>query len=355
MKELNRILFVLSIIIFFSCSGLKQTNEKNTNIDYDVDHGDFRIMFYNCENFFDVVDDSLTRDEEFTPQGVRYWTNKKYEEKRNKIYKVITAVGGWEAPDIVGLCEIENHYVVEDLVKNTPLSKWDYRIVHKESPDRRGIDVVLLYRKESFKVIENEFIRIKFPDSDRKTRDVIYVKGKTSFGDTLYVFVNHWPSRWSGQLESEPARMFVASVVKNKTDSILRKNPNSKIILMGDFNDEPENKSLSEVLQANLSYDNIEKTKLYNLSYYLLKEKGLGTHKYQGTWGLLDQFIVSGSLLNNKGLHTDINHVHIFNKDFLLEKDETYVGYKPFRTFIGYKYNNGFSDHLPVYLDLLKK
>ena len=195
-----------------------------------------------------------------------------------------------------------------------------------------------------------------FPDSDRKTRDLLYVKGKTPNDDTLYVFVNHWPSRWSGQLESEPARIFVAKTVKHKTDSILNSNPDAKIILMGDFNDEPENKSLSEVLQAQLTYDKIVNNKLYNISYYLQKNKGLGSHKYQGTWGLLDQFVVSGDLLNDhKSLHTSLENVHIFNQDFLLEKDETYVGFKPYRTFVGYKYNGGFSDHLPIYLDLFKK
>ncbi len=173
----------------------------------------YKIMFYNVENLFDTYDDSLINDEEFLPEGDRFWNNHKYYSKLNNIYKVIVAVGGWQPPAIIGLCEIENRTVLNDLVNNTPLVKFEYQIIHKESPDRRGIDVGLLYRKELFQPISYEAIPINFPNNpESKTRDILYVKGIAEKSDTLNIFINHWPSRWGGQLESEDRRLFVASV-----------------------------------------------------------------------------------------------------------------------------------------------
>ncbi|MCK5028547.1 MAG: hypothetical protein KAR57_02865 [Bacteroidales bacterium] len=314
----------------------------------------YKIMFYNVENLFDTYNDSLINDEEFLPTGDRFWNNHKYYSKLNNIYKVIVAVGGWNPPAIIGLCEIENRKVIEDLVSNTPLIKFNYQIVHKESPDRRGIDVGLLYRKELFTPLSYEAIPINFPNNpDSKTRDILYVKGITNNSDTLNIFINHWPSRWGGQLESEGRRVFVASVLKEKVDSIFKSNPESNVIITGDFNDYPDNKSLHEILAASQNLDQIVENQLYNLSSFLYKTKNIGTYKYQGEWGVLDQFIVSGNILNKgNSVFTSTEDIHIFNADFLLEPDQSHFGFKPKRTFIGFKYNGGFSDHLPTYLIL---
>lgn len=311
-------------------------------------------MFYNVENLFDTFDDSLKKDEDFLPESNHFWNNHKYYTKLNQIYKVIMAVGEWNPPAIIGLCEIENRKVIDDLTNNTPLVKFEYKIVHKESPDRRGIDVGLLYRKELFTPLNSEFLPINFPNNpESKTRDILYVKGITNKADTLHIFINHWPSRWGGQLESEGRRLYVASVLKSKVDSILNKSINSNIIITGDFNDYPDNKSIKEVLSAKQDFNNISSNQLYNLSANLFKTKHIGTHKYQGEWGVLDQFIVSGNLLKKENkVYTSIDHVHIFNKDFLLEPDNSNYGFKPNRTYIGYKYNGGYSDHLPTYLIL---
>ncbi|MCB2194960.1 MAG: hypothetical protein KQH79_03825 [Bacteroidetes bacterium] len=311
-------------------------------------------MFYNVENLFDTYDDTLINDEEFLPEGDRFWSTYKYYDKIKNIYKVIVAVGEWNPPAIIGLCEIENKKVLSDLVNNTPLVKFDYQIIHKDSPDRRGIDVGLLYLEELFKPLRYETIPIHFPDNpDSKTRDILYVQGIANKTDTLNIFVNHWPSRWGGQLESESRRVFVASILKSKVDSIFQINPESNIIVTGDFNDYPDNKSISEILHARQEFESIENGQLYNLSAHLFNTKNIGSHKYQGEWGVLDQFMVSGSLLqkNNK-ITTSLDDIHIFNADFLLEPDEGYYGFEPKRTFIGYKYNGGFSDHLPTYLIL---
>jgi predicted extracellular nuclease len=342
MKKNLLILFILLLIV----CGVKVDAQN-------IDEA-YKIMFYNVENLFDNENDSLKNDEEFLPDGDRYWTSSKYYNKLNNIYKVIIAVGGWNPPAIVGVCEIENRSVLNDLVNKTPLVKFEYQIVHHESPDRRGIDVGLLYRDELFKPLYNKAIPVIFPDNpDYKTRDILYVKGIANHSDTLHIFVNHWPSRWGGQLESEPNRVTAAQTLKNTVDSIFNINPNSNIIITGDFNDTPINKSLKDVLQANINFESFENDQLYNISYRLQQTENIGSYKYQGDWAMLDQFIVSGFLLNEKNdIYSTLNDVNVFNQDFLLEPDESFYGYKPNRTFIGYRYNGGYSDHLPIYLIL---
>ncbi len=316
---------------------------------------DFRVMFYNVENFFDVYNDSLKNDDEFLPAGKKYWNSYKYNRKLLAIYKVIVAAGGWRLPDIVGLCEVENFQVLFDLLKKTPLSNTDYRIIHQESPDPRGIDVAMLYRKNRFTPLFIHSIPVKFSkNKNYGTRDILYVKGTALDTDTLHVFINHWTSKWSGVLNSEVKRMQQGRILRTYTDSILSTNANAKIVITGDFNDQPHNKSLLEGLQAKIpDAESILNNELYNLSYRLLANERIGTHKHQSQWSVIDQFIVSGSLLNaNTGLKTLPHGVTIFKAPFLLTADEKHHSQKTFRTYLGYKYIGGFSDHLPVLLDL---
>ena len=317
--------------------------------------GDYRFMFYNCENFFDTEDDPAKRDDEFTPEGMKHWTPRRYQEKLSHIAKVITAVGGWEPPEIVGLCEVENRSVLDDLTRKSPLKVFGYKIIHYESPDSRGIDVALLYIPQKFKPIKSRPIPVVFPEGmGKKTRDILYVEGVlTKCNDTIHIFVNHWPSRWGGQMETDPKRIFVAQLLRTKVDSILQQNPRANIFIMGDLNDFPTDRSLLEGLRAKHTYDNPQPTELYNLSYYLQETKGEFSHRHQGEGGILDQMIVSGNMLDRKGkIYTDKDFAHIYKSEFLLEKDPNYPGYKPFRTYIGYKYHGGFSDHLPPYIDI---
>jgi predicted extracellular nuclease len=314
----------------------------------------FRIMFYNAENFFDIRDDSLTNDNDFLPEGGMHWTSSKFNRKRDNLAKVITSVGGWQLPDIVGLCEIESRYCLESLCRYSPLKNAGYKIIHKESPDPRGIDVALLYRDENFQPLFYEAIRAEFPsEPNKKTRDILYVKGFVKGGDTLYIFVNHWPSRLGGQLESEENRMTVASVVRKNLDSIFHLNPAANIVLVGDFNDYPDNEAITKVLGAKTDLTAPLTGEIYNLSYPLQFEKGKGSHKFGGNWGILDQIIVSGNLLSGKSiLATKPENSHIHDAEFLLVDDETNLGKKLFRTFEGMRYIGGFSDHLPVFLDI---
>ncbi len=353
----NLIFLIIVILIAFASCKTNKSNVRNFSNPENI-NSDFRIMFYNVENLFDTENDPNKNDDEFTPDGGRYWTKTRYYEKLRNIYKVIVAVGEWDMPKLVGLAEVENLKVLQDLIDNTPLYKSDYKIVHYESPDFRGIDVALLYRSNYFTLISKKAIPINWPKhiGTGTTRDILYVCGVTNLADTLHIFVNHWPSRWGGQLETEEKRMYVAGLVKHSTDSIFKTNKNANIIIMGDLNDYPTDRSLTESLQAQTTYDNIKSNKLYNLSYYLQVIKKQGTHKYQGQWGILDQMIVSGALLSGEGkVFTSLEDAHIYSADFLLEPDEKYTGQQVKRTYIGFKYHGGYSDHLPVYLDLKQK
>ena len=314
-----------------------------------------RAAFYNCENFFDTYDDSLTRDDEFTPEGARHWDNRRFYRKVNHTFKVILALGNPEPPALVGLCEIENRFVLNKLVYETPLKQFGYRIIQFESPDRRGIDVALLYRKDIFEPLYSEPVPVRFPfDTASRTRDILYVKGVLLNADTIHIFVNHWPSRYGGYLPTVPKRKQAAETLRNKTDSVLRANPHAAILIMGDFNDGPHDASFAEVLQAKNPVHADTLTNLYNLMLLKQKDWSYGSLKYREGWGKFDQIIVSGNLLRQDApLHVAGNKAFIFHAPFLLEEDKIYLGQRLNRTYVGFKYHGGFSDHLPVYVDLI--
>lgn len=320
--------------------------------------GDVRLMFYNTENFFDTEKDSINNDGDYTPDGKYHWTPEKYRHKLTNIYKVIASVGGWQPPEIIGLSEIENRHVLEDLLQKTPLSKFQYEIVHFDSPDLRGIDVALLVRSDKARLLSGKPIYIQFPgEPQRKTRNILLAKLLIAGMDTLNVFVNHWPSRRGGEIESEKYRICVASILRNSVDSVLANNPKSKIIIMGDFNDDTDNTSILETLRAGKpSQHRFINDQLYNLTSTSDLSLKKGTYCYMGNWQTFDQIIVSGNLLAAKhGIITKPDSYHVFSAEFLLQTDERYAVMKPFPTYAGLKYLGGFSDHLPVYLDLFIK
>jgi endonuclease/exonuclease/phosphatase family metal-dependent hydrolase len=305
-----------------------------------------RIASYNVENLFDTKHDTLKNDRDFTPEGSYHWTYFKYKKKLADIGKTIVALGEWEMPALVGLCEIENEAVLWDLTRHSPLENAGYFIVHRESPDARGVDVALLYRKDKFKLLRKEFLTMKF-----KTREILYATGIVPSGDTLHVFVCHFPSRLGGELESEVKRVQAATVLRGKVDSIYNNVRNPRIVIMGDFNDMPDNRSIVETLKAQQPTPPFEAQNLYNLAYPLY-DKGLGTYKYSDEWNMLDQIIVSGALLQSQSkFYTQPTKMQIFSPDFLRETDKSKSGFKPFRTFLGQRYIGGVSDHFPVYVD----
>ena len=317
-------------------------------------NGRFRIAFYNVENLFDYFDDSTTIDEEFLPRGERYWTKKRYLEKQSRLAKTLMAVGGWEPPALIGLCEIENRYVLNTLTNFTALKAAGYEIIHQDSPDRRGIDVAALYRPDKFKLLDYHAYRLVFPfDTASKTRDILHVIGELPNRDTLHFFVNHWPSKYGGEFETKPKRLYAAQFIRSKVDSILKVAPNTSIVITGDLNDEPDEESIVAGLKIQTEKAALKNNDLYNLMYdirYLT-----GTHSFQNKWSVLDQFIVNGHLMNT----TSTTHVHsqsaqIFDMPFLIMEGSTGTN-RPFRTYQGPKYIGGYSDHLPVLMDLILK
>ena len=339
--------FVLSLIHtqFVYAQDDKKSNEEIS-----------RILFYNVENLFHPLNDSLTDDDEFTPDAIRHWSYYRYRQKLIKIYKTFAAAGGWQGFDLIGLCEIENRQVLSDLVTNTPLVKQNYRFIHKDSGDSRGIDVALLYREKNFIPVDVKFYRVlSTDDSLFRTRDILYTKGIIST-DTLHVFVNHWPSRWQGVIKTQVYRNIAAKVLREAVDSIIETTPDAKVIIMGDFNDEPGDASLSRILQAKTEIDSVIDNDLCNLSGLAMSDKEIGTYKYKGLWENIDQFIVSAKLLNTEnGWYTGKDDINIFCPEFLLENEKDVPGKKPFRTYSGFRYVEGFSDHLPICLTLRKK
>ena len=326
------------ILSVFSLCFIVGLNAQSLDYGY-RERNSLRIMFYNVENLFDTFDDTLKNDNEFLPTGNRYWTTKKLDTKINNLFKTIIATGNWNPPEIIGLCEVENFYVLNQLVNYTPFSKFQYRIIHHDSPDTRGIDVALLYSPNKYQIIDTAFVEINFPDELRvKTREILYVKGIFNRCDTLHIFVNHWPSRAGSEKGSEHKRVHVATTLKSFTDSILHKNSNADIIIMGDFNDNPTDRSINILA-------NKEDGRLVNLSGEFVS-RGEGTLKYRGQWNMFDQFIVSKHVYEN-----NCKKMEIATHEFLLIDDEEYIGKKPFRTYSGYRYTGGFSDHLPVYID----
>lgn len=354
------------ILASISCTPTKEisdTDPEEESVDTDAsdtelqafnDRGDLRFVFYNVENLFDTRDNPEKLDEEFLPYGIKGWKQERYEDKLRKIFKVMVNVGGWELPELIGFCEIENRFVLEELIRKTPMSRESYGIIHEESPDIRGIDLGLMYRKDKFQPIDHEAIRIDFPfDSIYKTRDLLRIEGVVNNVDTIHIFLCHFPSRRGGQAVSEPKRMYVASQVRAKVDSIQRAQPNANIIITGDFNDEPNNQSILEGLRAKGDWEGLQPGELYNYMYPYQVNEGKGTYKYSGYWNMLDQFIVSQPLTKETGtLYVKPNSGQIYKRSWLLEDDPEAPGRKPFRTYGGAYYYGGYSDHLPIYLDL---
>lgn len=343
--------YVLFFMAIFYCHSFYAKDM----LDFEKDgQGKYRIVSYNLENLFDCEDDPQTNDESFTPEGDHQWTYGKYWLKLNNLSRAITAAGEWETPFIIGLCEVENAKVVSDLLNKTQLKNIGYQYIHKDSPDRRGVDVAMAYDPKVFHLISEEFIPVHLTEG-RPTRDILHATGTILNGDTLHLFVNHWPSRYGGELESKDKRVEAGEILRSHTDIIMHETPNARIIIMGDFNDYPDDESLNYGLCAvsptkftNFGFRNDE---LYNLSYAIHEKGDRGSHNFGGKWGMLDQIIVSGTLLQRDATtFIQSDQLNICEASFLLKEGAN--GYLPKRSFLGTFFAYGYSDHLPIYIDL---
>lgn len=302
-------------------------------------------MFYNTENLFDAVNDSTTDDEEFLPDGTRKWTNSRYHKKLDAVSRVIIAAGGWQIPDVVGLCEVENKQVITDLTEHSILADIRYSFIHYDSPDSRGIDICMLYRPDKVKILTQESWRIPLPDSSAfKLRDILFVK--TLIGtDTIDFVFCHWPSRRDGILASSEKRDMVAEFAGLKLDSVFSHSGGvEKIIMMGDLNSSPADRTVCKLAETG---------RLVNLTSGLFLE-GKGSYRFRGVWEMIDQVLVSESVINeySQGNIDCMPEVNVVNPDFLLEDDPDYPGQRPFSTYREYKWQGGYSDHLPVLLTI---
>ncbi len=348
--NLKKHVIILVTSLLFSTYSLGQ-ERKNYNI--------YTVAFYNVENLFDTEDDPLTFDDDRTPLGKDMWTQEKYEDKIKNIARVISEIGldnSKTAPAIIGLCEIENLRVLEDLVSHSLLEKFNYQIVHYDSPDMRGIDVALLYQKSLFIPDDSQSRRLMLYDLEEPTkriftRDQLVVSGKLN-GEAINIIVNHWPSRSGGEAKTNYRREKAADLNKQIIDSLYQKDPFAKILSMGDFNDDPTNKSFKKVLKTSNNRGTILAQELFNPMENLAKQ-GKGSLAYRDSWNLFDQILVSESLLGSRsGLQ--FYQAGIFNSHYLITLNGQFRGY-PFRSYDYSGYTGGYSDHFPVYIYLVSE
>lgn len=311
------------------------------------------VAFYNLENLFDTVDDPATDDKDFLPDGANKWDDKKKAIKMNNMARVIAKLGDEDGPEILGVCEVENKGVLQELVSNKQIKKLGYGIVHIDSKDERGIDCGLLYKKKRFSPLYSQAFTVKMPGTNDKTRDVLLVKGIVDGKNDLTLMVNHWPSRRGGEEQSAAARAAAAQTVRTIVDSIMSMDPFANIIIMGDMNDDPDDASIASVLQASQDSADAMSTNLYNCSYKLFAD-GNGTLKYKGGWNLFDQMIVSVPMIHSKGLLKYVPcSAGIYNPAWMRQTEEGDYKDAPKRTYIGKNFKpDGFSDHFPVYLQI---
>ena len=304
------------------------------------------IAFYNLENFFDTVDDPNTNDDDFLPNGYKNWTELRYLKKLENISASIASIPNG-LPALIGVAEIENKTVLTDLIYQAEFKR-DYDYIHFDSKDRRGIDVALLFNRQHFTPIHKEKLKVHLNGNPNYiTRDILYVKGEL-LGDVVHIFVNHWPSRGEGTLKSMPNRIAAAQSLSKKAKSILDLDENAKIIIMGDFNDLPVSKSITQHLKAKSNLD-LRKYEFYNLAAIPYQNKE-GTLFAQKRWLMFDQIIISNGMIKAKGIKITANRLQIHHDKSLLYYDTQRGIYKPNRTYARDKYYGGSSDHLPVYV-----
>ncbi|SDR70529.1 Endonuclease/Exonuclease/phosphatase family protein [Formosa sp. Hel1_31_208] len=306
----------------------------------------YTIAFYNLENLFDIYNDVTKYDDDFLPRAQKRWTKKRYDQKIYKLGQVISKIGfdvTQKPPAIVGLAEVENKNVLRDLIESNDLKPYDYDFVHYNSQDERGIDVALIYDKTVFKLESSKTFSIYLEDEigdQDYTRDILLVSG-ILHSEKVYCIVNHWPSRREGEQESRHKRLKAAHKVIDIIDQIKQEDLGAKILVMGDFNDNPSNDSIKFLTQQGQLYNPMETL----LSY----TRGTLNHNFQ--WNLFDQILFTTNFFETKNNSLKFDDANIYDEKFLTQYKGKFKG-QPFRTFVGKKYKGGYSDHFPVYLQL---
>ncbi|MDA9803858.1 endonuclease/exonuclease/phosphatase family protein [Flavobacteriaceae bacterium] len=349
---LTKIKISLLIVLIFTITTVFSQEKKAYKVN--------TVAFYNLENLFDTENDPLTYDDDRTPDGKDHWTEEIYQDKLKNMAKVMAEIGAevsGSAPTIIGVCETENRKVLEDLVNQETLVEQDYGIIQFDSPDRRGIDVALLYKKKLFTPTHYKAKELLIYDDNDKskrvfTRDQLVVSGMLD-GEKIHLIVNHWPSRSGGEKRSRSKRIKAAKLNRQIIDSIFSDDPYAKIITMGDFNDDPTNPSVKDHLNAKRKANNLAIKELYNPMEDLAKQ-GYGSLAYRDSWNLFDQIIISTELTKKDFSSYRFYKAGIYNKTYLVNAHGRYKGY-PYRSFASGSYTGGYSDHFPVYIYLVKE
>ncbi|MBS1593109.1 MAG: endonuclease/exonuclease/phosphatase family protein [Bacteroidetes bacterium] len=334
-------------LILFSLSASAQDKQYRVGV----------LGFYNCENFYDTIDDPKVDDAEYLPNSQNHYDGAVYQDKVARLTEVLSQVGRDITPDglsLFGVSEIENETVLNDLVAQPAFKGRNYKLVHYDSPDARGVDVALIYNPKYFQVLYSAPLHVDLIEEGKPhaTRDVLWVNGIYA-GDTINVFVNHWPSRRGGEEASAPYRAIAAGVAKHVIDSLMAINPETKVVLMGDLNDDPTSPSVAKVLGAKGDKEKVKAGGLYNPWVRFIKD-GVGTLAYDDMWNLFDQIIISHGWLDQSQHGWFYNKALIFRKDFMIQQTGKYKGY-PLRTYDGNTYQHGYSDHLPTYIVVVKE
>lgn len=345
---MKKLLLLLSVVLFAATTVVAQQKP-------------YAVAFYNLENLFDIYDDPETHDEEFTPEGVKQWNEVKYQKKLSNLERVLFDISAIqrEYPIVIGVSEIENRSVLEDLVMQPKLRGANYRICHFDSPDARGVDCAFLYRADVFKLEGADNIKLVVEElPDFRTRDLVVMWG-TIDDEPFYFLVSHWPSRLGGKEASAFKREACAKQIREIKDSVLRENPATKVIVMGDFNDDATDSSIVETMGAKGKIKDLETGDFFNPFNQMLRA-GLGTLAYQDAWNLFDNICVTENLVNasNGEYHLVKGEGmkywgNIFSRPYMIQQEGQYKGY-PLRTFVTNNFQNGFSDHFPVYIYISK-
>lgn len=342
---------LIGILIFIIC--FENLIAQKTNRSYKI----CIAAFYNLENFYDTTNNPLVNDDDFTGAGIKNYSSKIYQDKINRLSKVIAEMGTDKTADgaaLLGVAEIENDTVLKDLIHHPLLKKRNYEFVHYDSKDIRGIDVALIYNPIYFKIENSYPVAVKLPSSNKEklaTRDILFVKGQLD-GETIYILVNHWPSKRGGEDATTASRNAAAAVCRAEINRIQLTDAAAKIIVMGDLNDNPDSYSVRQVLKANGNSHQLQKGELYN-PWAEIFAKGYGTLANQDSWSLFDQILCSSAWLNTEQLGFYLYKPEIFKRLYMIENRGRYKGY-PMRTWDGNNYRGGYSDHFPTYLILIK-
>jgi endonuclease/exonuclease/phosphatase family metal-dependent hydrolase len=341
-------LFMPSFFVGFALSGSAQQGKQ--------EYVPALVGFYNIENLYDTLDTPDVDDAEYLPGSAKQWGTKRYFRKLDRLAQVIGDMGKDLHPNglaILGLAEVENRTVLEDLAARPAISARGYKVVHEDGPDRRGVDVALMYDPTQYKVFSHKSYRLTMPDRpDFRSRDQLLVSGILD-GDTVHVIVAHWPSRRGGEKRSMPNRKAAAELGRSITDSLLVNNPGARIMYMGDLNDDPVNPSVERFLRSTGDKSKAVDGRFFN-PMYAPYQKGIGTLAWRDSWNLFDQILVSPALVTGEGGRYKYYGVRIFNEPYLRQTEGNFKGY-PLRTFVGDTYQDGFSDHFPVFLILVKE